>query len=81
MKVIEAIHREENGRTIVSLKFKTRDQLFDPDDPSPLPKKELTQDAEDAILNNVFAYRLKKPVNIEIQVPMVPDSRIHKRYF
>ena len=74
MKVIEAVHREENGRTIVSLKFKTRDQLFDPDDPSPLPKKELTQDAEDAILNNVFAYRLKKPVNIEIQVPMIPDS-------
>jgi hypothetical protein len=73
MKVIEAIHREENGRTIVSLKFKTRDQLFDPEDTSPLPKKELTQDAEDAILNNVFAYRLKKPVKLEIQVPMVPD--------
>jgi len=73
MKVIEAIHREENGRTIVSLKFKTRDQLLDPDDPSPLPKKELTQDAEDAILNNVFAYWLKKPVNIEIQIPIIPD--------
>jgi hypothetical protein len=73
MKVIEAIHREENGRTIVSLKFKTRDQLFDPEDTSPLPKKELTRDAEDAILNNVFAYRLKKPVNIEIQLPMIPD--------
>ncbi len=73
MKVIEAIHREENGRTIVSLKFKTRDQLLDPDDPSPLPKKELTQDAEDAILDNVFAHRLKKPVSLEIQVPMVPD--------
>jgi len=73
MKVIEALHREENGRTIVSLRFKTRDQLLDPDDPSPLPKKELTQDAEDAILNNVFAYWLKKRVNLEIQVPMVPD--------
>ncbi len=73
MKVIEAIHREENGRTIVSLKFKTRDQLFDSEDTSPLPKKELTQDAEDAILNNVFAYRVKKPVNIEIQLPMIPD--------
>ena len=73
MKVIDAIHHEENGRTIVNLKFKTRDQLLDPDDPSPLPKKELTQDAEDAILNNVFAYRLKKPVSLEIQVPMGPD--------
>jgi hypothetical protein len=73
MKVIEALHREENGRTIVSLKFKTKDQLLDPDDPSLLPKIELTQDAEDAILNNVFTYRLKKPVNLEIQIPMVPD--------
>ena len=73
MKVIDAIHSEENGRAIVSLKFKTRDQLLDPDDPSPLPKKELTQDAEDAILSNVFAYRLKIPVNIEIQIPMIPD--------
>jgi hypothetical protein len=73
MKVIEAMHREENGRTIVSLRFKTRDQLLDPEDPSPLPKKELTQDAEDAILNNVFAYWLKKPVNLEILIPMVPN--------
>ena len=73
MKVIDAKHSEENGRAIVSLIFKTKDQLLDPDDPSPLPKKELTQDAEDAILNNVFAYWLKKPVNLEIQVPMVPD--------
>jgi len=73
MKVIDAIHSEENGRAIVRLIFKTKDQLLDPDDPSPLPKKELTQDAEDAILNNVFACWLKKPVNLEIQVPMVPD--------
>jgi hypothetical protein len=73
MKVIDALHSEENGRAIVRLIFKTKDQLLDPDDPSPLPKKELTQDAEDAILNNVFAYWLKKPVNLEIQVPLVPD--------
>jgi len=73
MKVIDAKHSEENGRAIVSLIFKTKDQLLDPEDPSPLPKKELTQDAEDAILNNVFAYWLKKPVNLEILIPMVPD--------
>jgi hypothetical protein len=73
MKVIEPMHREENGRTIVSLRFKTRDQLLDPDDPSPLPKKELTQEAEDAIINNVFAYKLGKPVTLEIQVPDIAD--------
>ena len=74
MKIIKATHRTENGRTIVNLRFKSRDQLLDPDDPCPLRKKELTQEAEDTILNNVFAERLKKPVTLEIQVPGVPDS-------
>lgn len=73
MRVINATSREENGSTIVNLKFKTTNQLLDPDDPSPLPKKELTQDAEDSILNNVFFVWLKKPVILEIQVPAVPD--------
>ncbi len=73
MKIIKATRRTENGRTIVNLRFKSRDQLLDPDDPCPLQKKELTQEAEDAILNNVFAERLNKPVSLEIQVD-VPDS-------
>jgi hypothetical protein len=74
MKIIKATHRTENGRTIVNLRFKSRDQLLDPDDPCPLQKKELTQEAEDAILSNMFAEKLKKPVALEIQVPDVPDS-------
>ena len=73
MKVINATRREENGHTIVSLNFKTRDQLLDPDDPSPLQKKELTQVAEDAILSTVYAVGLKKPVTLEIEIPGVPD--------
>jgi hypothetical protein len=73
MKVIEATYREEDGRTRVNLRFKTRDQLLDPDDPSPLPQKELTQEAEDAILSNAFAGKLKTPVTLEIQIPDIPD--------
>jgi hypothetical protein len=73
MKVIEATYRKENGRTRVNLRFKTRDQLLDPDDPSPLLKKELTQEAEDAILSNAFAGKLKSPITLEIQIPDVPD--------
>jgi len=73
MKVIEATYREENGRTKINLRFKTRDQLLDPDDPTPLPQKELTQEAEDAILSNAFAGKLKTPVTLEIQIPDVPD--------
>jgi hypothetical protein len=74
LKVIKATHRQENGRTIVNLRFKTMDQLLDPDDPCPLRKKELTQDAEDAILTNVFADKLKNPLTLEIQVPCAPDG-------
>lgn len=73
MKVIKVTRRKENGRTIVNLGFKTRDQLLDPDDPSPLQQKELTQDAEDSIISNVFLGSLKKPLTIEIEIPGIPD--------
>ena len=73
MKIINSMRREENGRTIVNLRFKTKDQLLNPDDPSPLTERELSQEAEDSILSNVFAGRLKKTVTLEIQVPGVPD--------
>jgi hypothetical protein len=77
MKVITATRKKEDGRTIVNLKFKTRDQLLDPDDVLPLSGRELTQEAEDSIINNVFAGRLTKPVTLEIQVPgeMDPGSQ------
>ena len=74
MKVIDATYREENGRTRVNLKFKTMDQLLDPDDPSPLPQKELTQEAEDAILSNAFAGSLKMPITLDIQIPEIPEG-------
>ncbi len=74
MKIIKATHRTENGQTIVNLRFKSRDQLLDPDDPCPLQRKELTQEAEDAILSNVFAEKLNQPVSLEIQVPGIPDT-------
>ena len=74
MKVIEATYRKENGSTRVNLKFKTMDQLLDPDDPSPLPQKELTQEAEDAILCNAFAGKLKMPITLDIQIPEIPEG-------
>jgi len=74
MKVIEATYRKENGSTRVNLKFKTMDQLLDPDDPSPLPQKELTQEAEDAILSNAFAGKLKMPITLDIQIPEIPEG-------
>jgi len=74
MKVINAARHDENGRTIVNMRFKTKDQLLNPDDPSLLPERELTQEAEEAILSNVFADTLSKPVNLEIEVPDISDT-------
>ncbi|HSA37701.1 MAG TPA: hypothetical protein P5013_02275 [Methanoregula sp.] len=74
MKVIRADRHQENGRTIVNLNFKTMDQLLDPDDLGPLPEKELTTEAEEAILRNVFAGTLSSPLTLGIQAPGVPDA-------
>ena len=73
MKVIEATYRKENDRTRINLRFKTMNQLLDPDDPSRPPQKELTQEAEDAILSNAFAGKLKTPIILDIQIPDAPD--------
>jgi len=73
MRVINATRHEESGQTIVNLRFKTKDQLLNPEDPSPLSERELTQDAEDAILNNVFVDDLWKPLTLKIQVPNISD--------
>ncbi len=73
MKVIEATTYKEEDHSVVSLRFKSIDQLLDPDDPTPLPKKELTQDAEDSILDNLFAFGWKKPAVLEVQLPGSDD--------
>jgi len=90
MRVIQAIHREENGLITVSLLFKTREQLLDPDDPSPPDRRELTEEAEQSLLSNCDAVPLKKPVVLEIRLPgdhvsgsdtSIPDAvRHHFRY-
>jgi hypothetical protein len=73
MKVIKAAYHKKNNRNIVNLRFKTLDQLLDPDDHSPLKEKEVTPDAEDSIINNAFAGSLKMPLTLEIELPGVPN--------
>jgi hypothetical protein len=74
MRVIQSIHREEDGCTTVSLLFKTKEQLLDPGDPSPPARQELTEEAEESIISNFDAAPLKKPVALEIQLPDAGDS-------
>jgi hypothetical protein len=73
MRVIKAAYQKKDNRNIVNLRFKTLDQLLDPDDHSPLEQKEVTPDAEDSIINNAYAGSLKMPLNLEIEIPGVPN--------
>jgi hypothetical protein len=73
MRVIRSEHREADGTVTVSLLFKAREQLLDPDDPSSPPEQELTDDAEAAIITSFDTVPMKKPVALEIRIPDSPD--------
>jgi len=73
MRVIQSEHREADGRITVTLHFKAKGQLLDPDDPSQPSQQELTEEAETAIISNFDAVPLKTPAVLEIRFPEIPD--------
>jgi hypothetical protein len=90
MRVIQSQCHEGEGGFTVSLLFKAKDQLLDPNDPSPPSRQELTEEAETVIITSFDAIPLKKPVALEIRLPdthnpgspaSIPDAiRHHFRY-
>lgn len=69
MRMIEAMIREQEGRAQIEFQFKALGQLIDINDPSPLPEKELTDVAEDAIYTYTNKVGYRKPLNIVVRVP------------
>ena len=69
MRVIPAIHREEEGKEVIELRFKALEQFFDTSDPSEPSQRELTAEAEESILSNVDVVQLKKPVRLDLFFP------------
>jgi len=64
------VKKEEQGGTILfTFRFKALGQLFDEGDPTPLPEKELTEEAEDALAGHLDEYRVSKPANLVIELP------------
>ena len=49
MREIAVKRSESDGMVALELKFKALDQLLDPEDPHPLPERELTELAEETI--------------------------------
>jgi hypothetical protein len=76
MRVIQATTREEDGCMTVRLLFKTKEQLLDPEDPSPPPQQEITEEAETAIITSFDAIPLKTPAALEMRLPDSPDPGI-----
>jgi len=64
------VKKEERGETVLfTFRFKAIGQLLDEGDPTPLPEKELTQEAEDAIAGHLDEYRVGRSSSLVIEVP------------
>jgi hypothetical protein len=69
MKKIVVKKEEQGGTVLFTFRFKALGQLFDEGDPTPLPEKELTEEAEDVIAGHLDEYRVSKPANLVIELP------------
>lgn len=69
MKKIVVEKGEQNGSIRMIFRFKSLDQFLDPDDPTPLPEKELTEEAEDAISGHLDEYRVSRSACLVIELP------------
>jgi hypothetical protein len=72
MREIAVKRQESESRSVLELEFKALDQLLDPSDPFPLPRRELTEVAEETIAGYVDEFPLKRPIDLVISLP--PDS-------
>jgi hypothetical protein len=69
MKKIVVKKEEQGGTVLFTFRFKTFGQLFDEGDPTPLPDKELTEEAEDAIAGHLDEYRVGRAASLVIELP------------
>ena len=69
MREVRVTRTKRNGALEIGFQFKSMDQLLDPDDPSPLPARELTEFAEDYIAGYLNGYNLKPVTGISIGLP------------
>ena len=68
--------RELDDKLVVELSYKKVEQFFDPDDPSIISQRDLSDDAEKALLYSIIDRESKKPVEYIIRFPgseVTPD--------
>ena len=69
MKKIVVKKEEQGGTVLFTFRFKALGQLFDEGDPTLLPEKELTEEAEDALAGHLDEYRVSRPASLVIELP------------
>jgi hypothetical protein len=69
MKKIVVKKEEQGGTVLFTFRFKALGQLFDEGDPTPLPEKELTEEAEDVIAGHLDEYRVGRSSSLIIELP------------
>lgn len=69
MREVRVTETEQDGALEIEFRFKSLDQLLDPDDPSPLPTRENTEFAEEYIVSYLNGYNVKKIAAITIGLP------------
>ncbi|PKL63090.1 MAG: hypothetical protein CVV31_02740 [Methanomicrobiales archaeon HGW-Methanomicrobiales-2] len=69
MREVRVTRIKQNGALEIGFRFKSMDQLLDPDDPSPLPAREVTEFAEEYIASYLDGCNLKKIASIVVSLP------------
>ena len=69
MKKIVVKKEEQGGTVLFTFRFKALGQLLDEEDPTPLPEKELTEEAEDALSGHLDEYRVGRSSSLVIELP------------
>ena len=77
MREVRVTRTERDGAIEIAFLFKSIDQLLDPDDPSLLPARELTEFAEEYIAGYLDGCSLRKIAGITVGLPresLSPDT-------
>ncbi|NMA10523.1 MAG: hypothetical protein GX932_05850 [Methanomicrobiales archaeon] len=69
MREVRVTRTERDGAIEIGFRFKSADQLLDPNDPSPLPARELTEFGEEYIAGYLDGCNLKKVAGITVGLP------------
>ena len=70
MKKIVVKKEEHDGTVFITFRFKALGQLLDLDDPTPLPEKEMTEEAEEALFGHLDEYRVGRSASLVLEVPL-----------